>query len=731
MKDEKLNDMQKKAVEHVEGPLLVLAGAGSGKTRVVTQRIAHLIKIGVLPTDILAVTFTNKAANEMKERVREITNISVLTCTFHSLGAKILRESIHHLGYKNDFSIYDEDDSLKLIRNCLDLLNIKEEKGDLKSFKSQISSAKNDLLSETEIKGDSSFKKENIFNQIFPLYQTKLRDYNALDFDDLLYLPFKLFKDFPLVKEEYQNRWLFLLIDEYQDTNTAQYTLAKTLSAKNRNIFVVGDPDQSIYSWRGAKYQNILNFDKDFPDAKIINLEQNYRSTNTILSAANSVIKNNETRLEKNLWSNLGEGEKISIYISDTEKSEAFFVVNRIVKHHLNEKIALDDIVIFYRTNAQSRIFEDLLISQKIPYIIYGGISFYQRKEIKDIISFIRLIFSDGDFISFERSINIPKRGIGPTTISKLLLFSQNHQIPILKACVYYLEKPDQFSDFKLSKKQIDSLLDYLSLISHLRELALKKIPISEMISEIILKSTYLNFLKEDPDSFDERKENIDELIAKAAEYEDIHEKATLASFLEEISLLTNLEKDESQPSVKLMSLHNGKGLEFSLVFMVGMEEDVFPHINCKNSIEELEEERRLCYVGMTRAKKKLYMTAALYRYMWGAPKIMIPSRFLKEIPTTYLENLSENLGEYKEIKKAEKVEKSYEEIESIPSEKNQEFFSPGTEVIHKTFGIGTIIKAYNTSMGQTYDILFKSSNSTKTLVAKYAKLKTVYKLNS
>lgn len=721
MRLEDLNPEQIKAVKHIEGPLLVLAGAGSGKTRVVTHRIANLISIGVLPSDILAVTFTNKAANEMKERVRKITNANVLTCTFHSLGAKILRESIRPLGYSNDFAIYDEEDSLDLLKNCLSALNIKEEKGLVKSLKSQISESKNNLVSPDKIsKPAFSLKNEESFFQVYPLYQAKLKEYNAVDFDDLLYLPIRLFNEHPHIKEEYQNRWLFLLIDEYQDTNIAQYTLAKILSEKHKNIFVVGDPDQSIYSWRGAKYQNILNFDKDFKDAKVISLEQNYRSTNIILSAANSLIKHNEQRLDKNLWSNLGEGEKISVFISETEKFEAVFVVNKLIKHHQIDHIPLEDIVIFYRTNAQSRIFEDILLAQQIPYVIFGGISFYQRKEIKDLIAFIRMIFSDTDFISFTRTINIPKRGIGPATVEKLLEISELRKTSILKVCQAAIENPELSPEIKLSKRQVSSLMEYIGLISSLRSLAKKNIPISEVISELILRSNYLSHLKEDPDSFDERKENIDELIAKAADYEEINENPTLYCFLEEISLLTNIEKEDNKKSVKLMSLHNGKGLEFSLVFIVGMEEDVFPHINSKDSTEELEEERRLCYVGMTRARKKLYLTASLYRYMWGSPKIMIPSRFLKEIPAKFLDNLSENILAVKKETPPPRTLSFEKEGESSA------VFSVGNKVMHKSFGVGIIKKAYKTSMGDTYDVHFNSTNSTKTLVAKFAKLKLV-----
>lgn len=710
--EKNLNPEQLKAVNHIEGPLLVLAGAGAGKTRVVTERIAHLISIGILPSDILAVTFTNKAAQEMKERVRGLSKENILTCTFHSLGARILRESIHALGYKKDFTIYDENDAEDLLKSCVGSLNIKEEKGLIKEIKAKISEAKNNILSNNDDLSSLllSQKISKIFPSVYTLYQSKLKEYNAVDFDDLLFLTVRLFKEHPAIKEEFQSRWLFLLIDEYQDTNIAQYSMAKILAEKNGNIFVVGDPDQSIYSWRGAKYQNILNFDKDFPKAKIITLEQNYRSTNNILSAANQLITHNKKRLQKKLWSTFGDGEKIGVFITDTEKQEALFVAETLSKYHLDHHIPLDDIVIFYRTNAQSRNFEDILISKQIPYMIYGGLSFYQRREIKDLLSFLRMVNSDSDFISFTRTINIPKRGIGSATIEKFLELAEKNKSPILSICKAYLESPESFSEVSLSKKQKDGLFNYLTLIFSLRDSVQKKCKVHELLSDLIVKSNYFLYLKEDPESFEDRKQNIEELVAKAVDFEDLNPNPTLTTFLEELSLLTNMEKSSSKSSVKLMSLHNGKGLEFSLVFVVGMEEDLFPHINAKHDPESIEEERRLCYVGMTRAKKKLFLTAALYRYMWGTPRIMQPSRFLKEIPTKYLDNLS-----FEELKVVK---------EPLEEETAQAQFQIGSQVMHKTFGIGTIKKIYSTSMGETYDVFFEGSETTKTLVAKYAKLK-------
>ena len=426
-----LNKNQKKAIKHIKGPLLVLAGAGSGKTKVVTQRISHLIENGINSNSILAVTFTNKAANEMKQRVQKLVNKEVFISTFHSLGARILRESLTHFGYTKNFTIYDEMDSLRLVKNLVSSLKIEDKY--VKYIKSKISNFKNNLLEEIDT---PSNKKEKAFFEIYPLYQQKLQEFNAVDFEDLLYLTVKLLKEDENIKIKYQTKWQFILIDEYQDTNHAQYFLSKILAEKHQNLFVVGDPDQSIYSWRGAKYQNILNFDKDFKNAKIINLEENYRSTNEILFAANSLIEKNSSRLEKKLFSNLGKGEKIKLFIAEDEKKEVFFIIDSIMKG--NKKIPLDEMVIFYRTNAQSRIFEDILISKKIPYIVYGGISFYQRKEIKDILSFLRVVFSSSDVISFTRTVNLPKRGLGLTSIDKLIKLSTQKNISIISLCEKY-----------------------------------------------------------------------------------------------------------------------------------------------------------------------------------------------------------------------------------------------------------------------------------------------------
>lgn len=614
-----LNENQKKAVSHMEGPLLVLAGAGSGKTRVVTRRIATLIEKGIPAKNILAVTFTNKAAKEMQRRVKKLTSFDVWTSTFHSLSATLLRSSLDHFGYSKNFVIYDEKDSLALLKRCLKELSIDEKK--LKSIKSKISNAKNDLIEE--------FKDEKI-EATYSLYQRRLKESNALDFDDLLSISLKLLRTDKDVRDRYQERFKFILIDEYQDINNAQYELTKILSKKYKNLFVVGDPDQSIYSWRGANYQNILNFKNDFPTSLVINLEENYRSTENILFAANSLIEKNRNRLKKSLWSSLGRGEKIKIFQSEDEKEEAKFVVDSL-SHYIKNGTAIDDIAIFYRTNAQSRKLEDLLISRKIPYIIYGGISFYQRKEIKDLLSYLRAAENGRDLVSFIRSVNLPKRGIGMATIEKLAATAEKRGVPIISLCQEAIEN----GELKLTKKQKASLGEYLSIIYQIREAAKMKRPISSIIHDLIDRSNYLEYLKEDMESYQGRFENVEELILKA---EDFKERS-LSSFLEELTLFSTIQGVERN-SVKLMTLHNAKGLEFSLVYITGMEENLFPHINSKNSQEEIEEERRLFYVGITRAKRFLYLTHSSWRYIHGMEKIQMRSRFLKEIDSSYIEEV-------------------------------------------------------------------------------------------
>lgn len=698
--DQSLNKDQQEAMRHVEGPALVLAGAGSGKTRIVCARIGFLISLGVPSHEILALTFTNKAAQEMRSRVYQAVDQNVLACTFHSLCARMLRESIGALGFQTNFAIYDEKDAEQVFKSCIEDLGYKLDKGMIKSLRASISNAKNDLLTPQDVHSLYQGPNENLISEVYTCYQQRLKEYNALDFDDLLFLTVQLFEKHPEVLKTYQERWQFILIDEYQDTNSAQYHLIQQLGKNHRNIFAVGDPDQSIYSWRGANIQNILQFESDFPGAKVIKLEQNYRSTENILNAANRLISHNQMRYEKKLWSDLGEGEKVVIRFSRSEREEAEFVTEELIRYCSQNHISYSDSAILYRTNSQSRAIEDHLLRENLPYLIIGGISFYQRREIKDLLAYLRLLISDHDFLSFVRILNAPKRGIGPTTIDRLKTACEQHQKPILQTIERILS--GEIQDVKLSKKQKTALEDFWRELQYLRSI-LSKASIETILIETVERFGYLNFLKEDPESFQDRKENLDELINKASEWGD---ETNLQLFLEELTLKSSTDDlSANQHGVRLMTLHNAKGLEFSTVFIVGLEEDILPHINSKNSPEEVEEERRLLYVGMTRARQKLYITGSTYRTIWGTPKVMEPSRFLREIPSNLLSK-QERLHEIEEM-----------EGDALPE---------GTLVQHFSFGQGEITRSYHTSMGLTYDIYFHEDHSNRSLVAKYAKLKVI-----
>lgn len=629
---QQLNPEQQEAVKTIEGPLLVLAGAGSGKTRVVTYRIIYLLLQGVPPSKILGLTFTNKAAQEMRERVHSLTQSDVLISTFHSLGVRILRESIQVLGYRRSFTIYDEEDSNKLIASCLETVGCTaaEAKAQLKTVRGYISSAKNNLE-------EPDFDDNLYCSKVYELYQEKLKEYQAVDFDDLLFLPVKILKDFPTIREYYQHRWKFLLIDEYQDTNNAQYELVKYLLGPQPHLCVVGDPDQSIYSWRGANIQNIMNFEKDYPQAKVIRLEQNYRSRSNILDAANALISYNKIRYEKNLWSGRGEGEKIKLFTANTEYDEAEFVARQLRMAHDTLGVPWNRMAVLYRTHALSRAFEDSFYLKHIPYLIMGGVSFYQRREIKDILSILKMVQSDSDYIAFARSINLPKRGIGPATLDKMRLGASEEKTTIFEYCEKLLGKTPLV---RLSAKQKEGLASYIEMIRTLRQIESDS-SLQRLVEAAINLSDYFAHLREDLDTYEERKENLTSLVAKAAEWQATVEDPSLAAFLEELSLKSSVDDaDSTKERVHLMTIHNGKGLEYDTVFIVGLEEDIFPHSRSRESHKELEEERRLCYVGMTRAQERLYMSHVMERYVWGNMKSQQPSRFIKEIPFEYLERI-------------------------------------------------------------------------------------------
>jgi DNA helicase-2/ATP-dependent DNA helicase PcrA len=629
--EEELNPEQLRAVRHVDGPLLVIAGAGSGKTRIITYRVVHLLELGVPPEAILAVTFTNKAAGEMRERIASLAHARILTCTFHGLCARILRASIDALGFRKDFVIFDEEDSDKVLKSCAVSLGLKEDKGSLKAIRSEISRAKNNAILPERFRGETPHSAP-----LYQLYQQRLQEYNALDFDDLLYLTVRLFTERPDVLEHYQNLWAFVLIDEYQDTNASQYEIIRQLVARHHNVCAVGDPDQSIYSWRGANIGNILNFERDYPGSAVISLEQNYRSRNTILQAANALIRHNAGRYEKRLWSERGTGDKIGVFVAYSERGETEFVLERILHHHERERIPLRECVIFYRTNFQSRAFEDALLRHRIPYVIIGGLSFYQRKEVKDVIALLRVVLAGGDYLSFSRTVNLPKRGLGEACLLKLRQRAEEASLDLFTTCCRIAEGALTHT---LSAKQLAGLREYTGAVCALREMVRARRPLHELISSAIERMRYLEHLKEEePDTYEERRENLSELVSKAAEWEEEAEEPSLTAFLEELSLKADREEqDAAHDSLQLMTLHNGKGLEFAVVCLVGMEEDLLPHVNAKDNPEALEEERRLCYVGMTRAKEHLYLTASRARFLWGTPRMMRPSRFLNEIPKEHL----------------------------------------------------------------------------------------------
>lgn len=720
-----LNPEQRKAVEHTEGPLLLLAGAGSGKTRVVITRIIRLIEKGVDPHSILGVTFTNKAAGEMRNRIAAAANADVLLSTFHSLGARILRESISYLGYRRDFTIYDEDDVEKVIKACANELGWACEKSDLKTVRQFISKAKNALQAPEEVNlpGLRGMMAERL-PMIYRAYRDKLFQYNALDFDDLLYLPVRLFREHEEVLAYYQNRWKYLLIDEYQDTNVAQYQFVQLLVQHSRNLCVVGDPDQSIYSWRGAEIRNILEFQKDYPDAKIVRLEQNYRSTSNILNAANAVIANNESRYEKNLWSDLGEGEKIGLFTGNDEHDETNFVARCIRYHRDKHGISPNEMVIFYRTNFQSRAFEDRFLSMRIPYVIVGGVSFYQRREIKDVMAYLRMVHSSSDMVSFERTINVPKRGMGEQTVEKIRAGANTRGLPIFEFCQGLLG--GNFTQVTLTPKQRSALTEYVQLIEGLRRLR-GQVSLADLVKAAMNLSGYLSFLQLDQETYDDRAANLEELVSKANEWQEMNPDGQLGQFLEELSLKASIDDvDASEPRISLMTLHSGKGLEFPVAFLVGMEEDLFPHVNSRDNPVAEEEERRLCYVGITRAQRFLYVSRVRSRHLWGGRRMMHPSRFLREIPSQYSRPVREPMtGEGFQRDEEEFRERVVYDADeaALQSRKTVSEFCEGDMVFHREFGIGRVDAVYQGSAGLMYKVFFMKDQHTRSLVASLAVL--------
>lgn len=650
---EQLNDMQQKAVLQTEGPVLVLAGAGSGKTGALTVRIAHLLETGVKPWNILAITFTNKAAKEMRERVNALVGTGaadVWISTFHATCVRILRREISHLDFDTQFSIYDTDDQEKIMKEVFKRLNMSpiDKSFSLKSAMAQISHQKEEMVSWEDFAKtvDPLDLKAKRLSNVYQLYQQLLKENNALDFDDLIYKTVLLFRTHPDVLEKYQERFRYIMVDEYQDTNTSQYELVHLLAAKYQNLCVVGDDDQSIYGWRGANIRNILDFEKDFPNTCVIKLEQNYRSTKKILEAANAVIHHNVTRKEKSLWTENDSGSILHIYKADNEYDEARYVAEQIQQLH-REGIGLNQFAVLYRANAQSRTVEDQFVKKGIPYRLFGGVRFYERKEIRDILSYLKVLANPADTVALRRIINVPKRGIGDASLEKLANYAAHHNISLYEA----LEHLDDMPELKTKAKKFQEFYD---LFESLRKDA-SDLPPAELIDTIVKRSGYLQLLLgEGTDEALARIENIDEFVNKAAEYAKDNPEVTLEGFLEEVALVADIDGyQEGEESVVLMTLHSAKGLEFPYVFMIGMEEGIFPGYRAVmyGGEKEIEEERRLCYVGITRAKEVLYLTHAKSRMQHGLTQYNAPSRFLKEIPADLVDmptrQLSDTAREY------------------------------------------------------------------------------------
>ncbi len=659
-----LNEKQKEAVKKTEGPLLVLAGAGSGKTRVLTTKVAYLIlELGIAPSQILAITFTNKAAKEMKERIMAMVGTigyQIQISTFHSFGLLIIRENYEALGLDKNFTILDSDDASAVIKKICKEKGLDPKVYNPKAIKNKISSAKNELLDYKEYEKYAYSDFEQKVVSIYEKYEERLRISNSLDFDDLLMLPIQLFKKYPEILKRYQERFKYILVDEYQDTNEAQYTLTKMISAKYKNICVVGDNDQSIYAFRGANYKNILNFEKDYQNPEVILLEENYRSTKTILNAANSVIKNNKERKDKNLWTNNKEGEKIKYHKAMDEKEEAFYVAKEVMKL-IDNGISRNDIAVLYRTNAQSRNLEEVFLSENIPYRVVGSFYFYKRKEIKDLICYLKLIYNVHDDVSLTRVINVPKRGIGLKTLENIENRALLHQSSLYDAIESGKELEFKKTMEKIRQKQESlSLTELVDCI--LEETGMKK----ELESEKSIEA-------------DIRLENLEEFKTITKHFEEREGLVSLEEFLEEISLVADMEEHKDvQDVVTLMTIHSAKGLEFDYVFLVGMEEGIFPHSNCFSSNEDLEEERRLCYVAITRAKEQLYIVNARKRTIFGQDSYNVPSRFVEEIDSDYL---AVDFKE-KEVKIVDKKSLVDERVE----------YAIGDKVEHDTFGIGVIV---------------------------------------
>ncbi|NLW46781.1 MAG: DNA helicase PcrA [Firmicutes bacterium] len=716
-----LNEPQSEAVRHTEGPLLILAGAGSGKTRVLTHRIAYLLQQGVKPWQILAVTFTNKAAQEMRERVLNIVGPAaeaIWVSTFHTACVRILRQEIQELGFNKNFVIFDSQDQLTLIKNILKEMNLSDKNYHPKALLASISSAKNELVGPEEYQRKAADHWANIVAEVYVKYQKKLRANNGMDFDDLIMLTVRLFKEVPAALEKYQERFRYIMIDEYQDTNHAQYLLVTMLASKYRNLCVVGDDDQSIYSFRSADIRNILEFERDFPETHIVKLEQNYRSTKNILHTANEVIKNNRGRRSKQLWTQNCEGEMIAVYNAADEREEAWFVaeeISRLVQEGANR---YSDFAILYRTNAQSRNFEEAMVQRGLPYRVIGGFRFYERKEIKDLLAYLRLVYNPADRISLARIINVPKRGIGDASFDRFRYFLDDHNYSIMDGFANLNEIPS------LTGRAIKPLTEFYRLLEGWIEKR-EQLSVKELTERILLDSGYLQELKnEGTIEAQGRIENLDQFLALTLDFEQNSDDRSLAAFLETVALVADIDNYEPDAdALVMMTLHSAKGLEFPVVFLVGLEEGLFPHNRALMETKELEEERRLCYVGITRGQHRLYVTHANMRTIFGSRNISIPSRFLMEMPKETI-NILKGPAAPKSDRVTEKSTTSVSRATGIQpkTDVDGEAIHPGSKVRHPKWGIGTVISKEGAGTDAQLKVAFPGLGI-KILILAYANL--------
>ncbi|AVO27896.1 DNA helicase PcrA [Megasphaera elsdenii] len=726
-----LNDRQCEAVKHTEGPLLITAGAGSGKTKVLTCRIAHLLELGVAPYRILAITFTNKAAKEMKERVTNLVGAqadSIWLSTFHSFCAKLLRFEIDGFhGYTRNFTIYDSSDQLVLVKDCLKKLNLDDKQFMPRSVLGTISSAKNVLMDAKAFAAKASDFYEQKVADVYALYQEKLRENNAVDFDDLLFLAVRLLQEKEDVREKYQSRFQYILVDEYQDTNHAQYALTKILAARWRNICVVGDADQSIYAWRGADIRNIIDFTRDYPDAASIKLEQNYRSTKTILHAANAVIDNNESRPKKTLWTENPAGNKIIHYQAQTEHDEADYIAGVIYNRHKISHEPYGDMAILFRTNAQSRVLEEKLMRYAIPYTMVGGTKFYDRKEIKDVLAYLRLLYNPEDSLSLTRIINVPKRNIGATTMEHVAAYAEEQGISLFEA----LSSTDEIP---VTKRARTSLENFAAMIFDLLN-DIEGKDVLSLIETVIKQTGYGDMLdkeaEHDPQG-ESRKENVGEFLSVAKDYMDSNPDGNLQDFLENVALVSDVDDFESSDSkVTLMTLHAAKGLEFPVVFLTGLDEGLFPHSRTLLDPSQVEEERRLAYVGITRAERQLYVTNATTRTMYGRISAYMPSRFLAEIPPQLMEDYHRKSAMPQSRTTAvpgkQRVSILTKPVASSLPKKHAvtDTFAKGDKVRHKIWGIGTVLDVIGEGPNMQMKIQFPTKG-VRQVVVKYAPLEKV-----